>query len=116
MQLGECLVSGLPSCLRLDPAGSTCSKFCSCCAELSEYFSGAKELTRVKKDEKLQGWFKQLSDEICEPGFSAVALLSLGLDSAIIPQWRLNSSGSTKCDVDDPPIYAQDVCLLQLGW
>ena len=32
--------------------------------ELSEYFSGEKALTRVKKNEKLQSWFKKLSEEI----------------------------------------------------
>jgi WASH complex subunit strumpellin len=32
--------------------------------ELSEYFSGEKALTRVKKNEKLQTWFKQMGDEI----------------------------------------------------
>jgi WASH complex subunit strumpellin len=33
-------------------------------SELSEYFSGAASLTRVKKNENLQAWFKQLSEEI----------------------------------------------------
>ena len=32
--------------------------------ELSTYYSGEKELTRVKRNESLVKWFKQLSDEI----------------------------------------------------
>ena len=32
--------------------------------ELSEYFSGEKALTRIKKDEHLQGWFNNLANEI----------------------------------------------------
>lgn len=32
--------------------------------ELSEFFSGDRALTRVKKNENLQGWFKALGDEI----------------------------------------------------
>eukprot|EP00455_Lapot_gusevi_P055397 TRINITY_DN9002_c0_g1_i3.p1 TRINITY_DN9002_c0_g1~~TRINITY_DN9002_c0_g1_i3.p1 ORF type:complete len:733 (-),score=209.92 TRINITY_DN9002_c0_g1_i3:77-2275(-) len=32
--------------------------------ELSEYFSGEKALTRVKKNEQLQNWFRDLANEI----------------------------------------------------
>jgi WASH complex subunit strumpellin len=33
-------------------------------AELSDYFSGERQLVRVKKNENLQAWFKNISDEI----------------------------------------------------
>jgi len=32
--------------------------------ELSEYFSGEKALTRVKKNENLQKWFKERATDI----------------------------------------------------
>ncbi len=32
--------------------------------ELAEYFSGEKALTRIKKDDNLQGWFTNLASEI----------------------------------------------------
>eukprot|EP01035_Chromulina_nebulosa_P017771 gene17771-23373_t len=32
--------------------------------ELSEYFTGEKALTRVKRDEKLMNWFRSLSEEV----------------------------------------------------
>mmetsp|Transcript_82253 Transcript_82253/g.199407 ORF Transcript_82253/g.199407 Transcript_82253/m.199407 type:complete len:1160 (-) Transcript_82253:74-3553(-) len=32
--------------------------------ELSNYFSGEQALTRVEKDEQLQGWFRQLAGEV----------------------------------------------------
>ncbi len=32
--------------------------------ELAEFFSGEKALTRIKKDDNLQGWFNNLATEI----------------------------------------------------
>lgn len=59
--------------------------------ELSEYFTGEKALTRVKKNENLQEWFATLKETI----------LKLDIDNAIVAGRKISQLNNALDDVED---------------